>query len=365
MSISAPENAADVAVAAAAERQRRTGVLTGMASYALWGLFPLYFHALSPTTPVEILAHRVVWSFLGMMGLLTLRREWGWIAELRRDRARLGRIWLAGVLLAINWLVYVWAVTADRVIDASLGYFVNPLVTVAMGVVLLGEHIRRGQAIALGLGGVAVVVLAVGYGEVPWVALVLALSFGGYGFLKKQVALEPVASLAAETTIVFPAALVWLGWQIGSGHATFGHHGTLPRREAARARHRHRRAAPALRCRDPPHPPRAHRAPAVHHAVGAVPAGLAAFRREDAAGTIRRVRPDLGGPRGAGHRRLAHRPRLTRAAAPSRLPNWADPPTERVGGSAQFVEVATRGMRVEFADGTPVRHTPRPGRRSW
>ncbi|HMT23565.1 MAG: EamA family transporter RarD [Microthrixaceae bacterium] len=227
MSISAPENAADVAVAAAAERQRRTGVLTGMASYALWGLFPLYFHALSPTTPVEILAHRVVWSFLGMMGLLTLRREWGWIAELRRDRARLGRIWLAGVLLAINWLVYVWAVTADRVIDASLGYFVNPLVTVAMGVVLLGEHIRRGQAIALGLGGVAVVVLAVGYGEVPWVALVLALSFGGYGFLKKQVALEPVASLAAETTIVFPAALVWLGWQIGSGHATFGHHGTL------------------------------------------------------------------------------------------------------------------------------------------
>ena len=133
MSISAPENAADVAVAAAAERQRRTGVLTGMASYALWGLFPLYFHALSPTTPVEILAHRVVWSFLGMMGLLTLRREWGWIAELRRDRARLGRIWLAGVLLAINWLVYVWAVTADRVIDASLGYFVNPLVTVAMG----------------------------------------------------------------------------------------------------------------------------------------------------------------------------------------------------------------------------------------
>lgn len=183
-----------------------------MGSYALWGLFPLYFHALEPAEPLEVLAHRVVWSFVLMLVVLAVQRNWGWLAELRADPRRAGLIALAGLLLSINWLVYVWAVSVDRVIDASLGYFVNPIVTVAMGVFLLKESVRPLQIGALVFGGAAVVVLAVAYGEVPWIALVLAFSFAGYGYIKKKVGLDTVASLTAETAMLFPIAAGGLLW---------------------------------------------------------------------------------------------------------------------------------------------------------
>lgn len=201
------------------------GVLAGAASYALWGLFPLYFHALEPAAPLEVLSHRIVWSFVLMLGVLAAQRRWDWVGELRADPRRAGLIVLAGLLLSVNWLVYVWAVSVDRVIDASLGYFVNPIVTVAMGVTLLGERVRALQLAALGLGGTAVLILAVAYGEVPWVALTLAFSFAGYGYLKKMVGLDTVASLTAETTLLFPLAFVGLAWAFATDRTALGHHG--------------------------------------------------------------------------------------------------------------------------------------------
>ena len=195
-----------------------------MGSYALWGLFPLYFHALEPAGPLEVLAHRIVWSFVLMLIVLAVQRNWGWLAELRSDPRRAGLIALAGILLSVNWLVYVWAVSVDRVIDASLGYFVNPIVTVAMGVVLLKESVRPLQIGSLVLGGAAVVILAVAYGQVPWIALTLAFSFAGYGYIKKKVALDTVASLTAETALLFPVAAGGLLWAFLTDRTAIGNH---------------------------------------------------------------------------------------------------------------------------------------------
>jgi len=205
----------------------RLGILAGMGSYALWGLFPLYFHSLKPAKPLEVLAHRIVWSFVLMLIVLAVHRNWGWIRELRSDPRRAGFIVLAGVLLSVNWLVYVWAVSVDRVIDASLGYFVNPIVTVALGVVLLKEKIRPVQVGALAFGAAAVVILAVAYGQVPWIALTLAFSFAGYGYIKKQVGLDTVASLTAETTLLFPIAAGGLVWAFVTDRTAIGHHGAF------------------------------------------------------------------------------------------------------------------------------------------
>jgi len=205
----------------------RIGILAGMGSYALWGLFPLYFHSLEPAGPLEVLAHRVTWSFVLMLVVLAVQRNWGWLAELRADPRRAVLIAVAGLLLSVNWLVYVWAVSVDRVIDASLGYFVNPIVTVALGVVLLKETVRPMQVGALVLGATAVVILAVAYGQVPWIALTLAASFAGYGYIKKKVGLDTVASLTAETALIFPVAAVGLVWGFVTDRTAIGHHSTF------------------------------------------------------------------------------------------------------------------------------------------
>ncbi len=184
----------------------RIGIAAGIAAYGIWGFFPIYFHLLSPAGPIEILCHRILWSLAVMVAVLAFRRDFSWIRPLWARPRQLAELALAAVLIAVNWLIYVWAVEQDRVVDAALGYFINPLVTVMLAVVLLGERLRRLQWIAVGLGAAAVAVIAVGYGEVPYVALALALSFAGYGFLKKRVTLTPAQSLSAETAILAPAA---------------------------------------------------------------------------------------------------------------------------------------------------------------
>ena len=203
------------------------GVLAGISCYALWGLFPLHFHSLEPAEPWEVLAHRVTWSFVLMLAVLALQRNWSWIGTLRRDPRAAGLLVVAGLLLSANWLVYVWAVSIDRVIDASLGYFINPIVTVAMGVTLLKETIRPLQIGALALGAIAVLILAIAYGEVPWIALTLAFTFAGYGYLKKKVGLDTVASLTAETALLFPIGAVALAWTFARGDTALGNHGVF------------------------------------------------------------------------------------------------------------------------------------------
>jgi chloramphenicol-sensitive protein RarD len=188
----------------------RAGMLAGLAAYSLWGVFPLVFHQLGSVTPLEILFHRVIWSFVVVAVLVAVTRQAPAVRAVRRDPARLGRLAAAAVLVATNWLVYIWAVNHDRVVEAALGYYVNPLITVALGVVVLREHLRRAQLVALGFGAAAVAVLSVAYGRLPWVALVLALSFAGYGYLKKAVSIEAVTSLAVETAVLLPVAVVGL-----------------------------------------------------------------------------------------------------------------------------------------------------------
>jgi chloramphenicol-sensitive protein RarD len=203
------------------EGDARLGTAAGASAYALWGLFPLVFHQLDDVGAGEILTHRIVWSFVVVAGLLVLRRDRRWYAPVRAARHGLRRLSLAAVAIAVNWLVYIWAVNEDHVVEAALGYYVNPLLTVALGVFVLGEHLRRLQRLALGFGAASVAVLTVAYGRVPWIALVLACSFATYGFLKKAVPVDATTSLAVETAVLAPAALVAMAVLHARGDAAF------------------------------------------------------------------------------------------------------------------------------------------------
>jgi len=203
------------------------GLLHGVGAYALWGLLPLYFTVLEPAGPDEIVAHRALWSLLVCAVLVAVTRSWrAFVAVLRSPRT-LGLLALAVVLLATNWLVFVLAVAADQVVDASLGYFVNPLVTVTLAVVVLGERLRRVQQVALACGAAAVLVLTFAYGKVPWIALTLAVSFGLYGLIKSRVGrrVAVVPGFTAETLVLAPVAAGYLAWLAVRGDSTFVGHG--------------------------------------------------------------------------------------------------------------------------------------------
>ncbi|WP_374211623.1 EamA family transporter RarD [Streptomyces sp. YS415] len=187
----------------------------------MWGLFPLFFPLLKPAEPVEVLAHRMVWSLVAVALALLVLRRWRWAGELLRQPRRLALIAVASAVIAVNWGVYIWAVNNDRVVEASLGYFINPLVTIAMGVLLLKERLRPVQWAAVGIGFAAVLVLTIGYGRPPWISLVLAFSFATYGLVKKKVNLSGLESLAAETAIQFLPALAFLVWLSADGGSTF------------------------------------------------------------------------------------------------------------------------------------------------
>jgi chloramphenicol-sensitive protein RarD len=201
----------------------RTGLAAGVSAYLLWGLFPLYWPLLEPAAPVEILAHRIAWSLVFVCGLLALTAGFGWVRTLGRRRA--GLLALAATLVTINWGTYIYGVNSEHVVETSLGYFINPLVTVLMGVLILGEHLRRLQWIAMGIAFVAVVVLTIDYGRPPWVALVLAFSFGTYGLLKKQAGVGAVESITLETLVIAPFAAAYIAWLVGTGESTFGSQG--------------------------------------------------------------------------------------------------------------------------------------------
>lgn len=188
----------------------RRGALYGAGAYALWGLFPLFWPLLAPAGALEVLSHRVLWSLVVVAVLLRVTGRWSQVRAIPRDRVRLGRLSLAAVLVACNWGTYIYGVTSDRVVETSLGYFVNPLVTVLLGVLVLGEKLRPVQWAALGGAGLAVVVLTVEARHPPWLALVLAVSFGGYGLLKKMAAVGAVEGLAVETVVLAPVAAVYL-----------------------------------------------------------------------------------------------------------------------------------------------------------
>jgi chloramphenicol-sensitive protein RarD len=205
--------------------ETRRGFLLGVAAYAIWGLFPLYWPLLEPAGAVEILAHRVFWSLAVVVGLVFAVRRADRLRDLLRSPRVRAILTGAAVVIAINWGTYIWAVNNDHVVEASLGYFINPLVTVLIGVVVLRERLRRAQWAALGLAAVAVLALTIEYGHPPWVALILAFSFGTYGLAKKKANVGAVESLAFETMVLAPVAVAYIAWLVFAGTSTFGHHG--------------------------------------------------------------------------------------------------------------------------------------------
>ncbi|MFE3638916.1 EamA family transporter RarD [Streptomyces sp. NPDC059168] len=201
--------------------EHRTGLVNGFAAYGMWGLVPLFWPLLKPAGAMEILAHRMVWSLVLVGAALLAVRRWAWAGQLLRQPRRLALVVVAAAVITVNWGVYIWAVNSGHVVEASLGYFINPLVTIAMGVLLLKERLRPAQWAAVGVGLAAVVVLTVGYGRPPWISLCLAFSFATYGLVKKKVALGGVESLAAETAVQFVPALGYLVWLGANGGSTF------------------------------------------------------------------------------------------------------------------------------------------------
>ncbi|GGZ13812.1 EamA family transporter RarD [Streptomyces nitrosporeus] len=204
------------------KNEQRAGLLYGIGAYGMWGLVPLFWPLLEPAGAVEILAHRMVWSLgVVVIALLALRR-WAWVRELAGQPRRLALITVAAAVISVNWGLYIWSVNNGHVVEASLGYFINPLVTIAMGVLLLGERLRPAQWAAVATGFAAVLVLAIGYGQPPWISLVLAFSFATYGLAKKKVGMGGLESLAAETAVLFLPALGFLLWLGARGESTFG-----------------------------------------------------------------------------------------------------------------------------------------------
>ncbi len=206
-------------------QQTRSGLTFGVLAYLGWGLFPLYWPLLEPASPFEVLAHRVVWSLVFCAGLLTVTRKWRSFTALIRDRAQLVWLALASIVIAVNWGSFIWGVNNGHVLEVSLGYFINPLITVLFAVVFLHESLRRQQWIAVGLGTVAVVVLTVDLGRPPWIALLVSASFATYGLIKKRTSLGAIEALTVETTVLFPFALGFLILLQLRGELVFGHAG--------------------------------------------------------------------------------------------------------------------------------------------
>ncbi|MBA4113390.1 MAG: EamA family transporter RarD [Verminephrobacter sp.] len=206
-----------------------TGIVYASLAYLSWGLFPLYFRQVAAVPALEVVLHRTLWSLVFVLALLAMRRQWAWMGEVLRQPRVLGAFALSALLLAANWLTYVWAVNNGHVVDASLGYFILPLVNVALGYVFLHERPRPGQWLAVTVAAAGVLWLTVLTGRLPWIALVLALSFGFYGLLRKVAVLGALEGLTLETVLLAPVTMAVLGvwaWQ-GQGALVQGDASTL------------------------------------------------------------------------------------------------------------------------------------------
>ena len=185
----------------------KKGVAYAAGAYILWGLFPIYWKNLSGVPALEILSHRIAWSLIFVVFLLAVQKKWGWIKPTLRNKRTLFIFFVTASVLSINWLTYIWGVNAGYIIETSLGYFINPLVSVLLGVIFLRERLRPGQWVAIGIATIGVLYLTFNYGSLPWIALTLAFSFAIYGLLRKTAPLGSQEGLALETAWMFIPAL--------------------------------------------------------------------------------------------------------------------------------------------------------------
>ncbi|MFC4929366.1 EamA family transporter RarD [Massilia sp. GCM10023247] len=198
----------------------RTGIVSATLAFLCWGLFPIYFHTLDEVPPLQILAHRMLWSLAFLLIVLGLRRQWRWLEQVRQPRVFRSFV-ASAFLLSANWLVYIWAVNNGHVIEASLGYFITPLFNIMLGYLILKERLRPVQWAAIALAGLGVAWLTWQTGTVPWIALFLAVSFGGYGLLRKTAALGALEGLSFETMVLFPIAAAYVAWLSFNGSNAF------------------------------------------------------------------------------------------------------------------------------------------------
>jgi len=206
------------------QSEARRGVAAGLIAYSLWGVFPVYFKIVESVAPTEVLAHRIVWAIPFGALILFFRRQWPEVRKAIMNRGMLLWLGLAALCIAINWYIYIWAVQNEHIFESSLGYYINPMMYVIVGVLCFGERLRFLQTAAVVLASIGVLYLTISGGAFPWVAISLAAFFTAYGVIRKQVAIGAMPGLFVETTLLFPIAFLWLVWLVMAGQASFGFH---------------------------------------------------------------------------------------------------------------------------------------------
>lgn len=206
---------------------QKNGIFYAFAAYTAWGLLPVYWKAIQAVPAREILAQRILWSFVFVALLLILKKQWGNARAVLRDKSKLFGLILSSLLITSNWYIYIWAVNSNKVVEASLGYYINPLLTVLLGIVVLRERMDRWQIVSLLLAAAGVIILTLEYGKIPWISLSLATTFALYGLAKRLVQVDSLLGLALETAVVVPVALIYLSMVQVRGTGVIGHSGSL------------------------------------------------------------------------------------------------------------------------------------------
>ncbi len=205
-----------------AHSEARLGIVAGLIAYSLWGVFPVYFKIIEAVPPTEVLAHRIVWAVPFGALILLFRRQWPEVRRALTDRTMVSWLGLSALFITVNWFIYIWAVQNERIFETSLGYYINPLMYVFIGVLFFGERLRSLQLAAVIFASVGVLVLTLSGGTFPWVAISLAVFFTAYGVIRKRVAIGAMPGLFVETALLFPFAMVWMTWLLLAGQASFG-----------------------------------------------------------------------------------------------------------------------------------------------
>ncbi len=205
--------------------ESRSGVVAGLIAYSLWGVFPVYFKIVESVAPTEVLAHRIVWAVPFGALILLFRRQWPEVRRAMTHRGMLSWLGLSAFFITVNWFIYIWAVQNERIFETSLGYYINPLMYVFVGVLFFGERLRSLQFAAVIFASVGVLVLTLSGGTFPWVAISLAVFFTAYGVIRKRVVIGAMPGLFVETVLLFPFAMIWMAWLLVAGQASFGAQG--------------------------------------------------------------------------------------------------------------------------------------------
>lgn len=207
--------------------EKTTGVIYAVTAYILWGILPVYWKFISSVSSIEILSNRIVWAFVFTILIIIVTKQWSELKLIAKDKKQMFYIFIASILIAINWGLYIWAVNSDKIVDASLGYYINPLLAVALGVIIFKEKISYWTGAALTIASIGVMVKTVQYGKIPWISLGLAISFGLYGAIKKSVKVNSIIGLTLETAMLTPVAAAYIVSRHISGLGAFKTEGTL------------------------------------------------------------------------------------------------------------------------------------------